>query len=113
MQEYIATRPTLRVLFHLIDSRHGPTEEDAAIMKQVEENIPPTAKYVIVLTKADKNSKGAPENYSGKVSNDVMSKLRQVMGETLQHDVPVVLTSAESKFGRDKMWSYLRRAAIS
>ena len=113
MQEYIATRPTLRVLFHLIDSRHGPTEEDAAIMKQVEENIPPTAKYVIVLTKADKNSKGAPGNYSGKVSHDVMNKLRQVMGETLQHDVPVVLTSAESKLGRDKMWSYLRRAAIS
>lgn len=117
MRDYIATRTTLRVLFHLVDSRHGPSEEDAAIMKQVDENLPPHATYVIVLTKADKNAKsGGGESYSGKVSQDVMQKLQNVMAMTLKknkNNVPVVLTSAESKLGRDELWSYLRRAAMS
>ena len=109
----MATRQTLRVLFHLVDSRHGPTVEDENIMKQVDENLPTYAKYVIVLTKADKNVKGTRENYAGKVSSQVMEKLCRAMNENLRQDVPVVLTSAESKLGRDEMWSYLRRAATS
>ena len=35
---YIATPPTLRVLFHLMDRRHGPTGEDAAIRKRKSRN---------------------------------------------------------------------------
>ncbi|KAL7557151.1 hypothetical protein ACA910_002433 [Epithemia clementina (nom. ined.)] len=113
MKDYIATRTTLRVVFHLVDSRHGPTEEDLSIMNQVGENLPAYAKYVIVLTKADKNVKGARQNYTGKVSKDVMEKLRRAMAETSNLHVPVVVTSAETKLGRDEMWSYLRCAAAS
>eukprot|EP00522_Entomoneis_paludosa_P015033 CAMPEP_0172456436 /NCGR_PEP_ID=MMETSP1065-20121228/15569_1 /TAXON_ID=265537 /ORGANISM="Amphiprora paludosa, Strain CCMP125" /LENGTH=602 /DNA_ID=CAMNT_0013209441 /DNA_START=154 /DNA_END=1959 /DNA_ORIENTATION=+ len=106
MRDYISNRRNLRVLFHLVDSRHGPTEEDELIMNQVNESLPDYARYVIVLTKADKNVKGATNNFTGKVTNQVMDKLRKSMSENLSDadNVPVVLTSAESKLGRDEMW---------
>ena len=33
--QYTTTRKTLRVVFHLIDARHGPIDEDVSIMKQM------------------------------------------------------------------------------
>jgi len=115
MGEYLENRKTLKVVFHLIDSRHGPIDEDSNIMKQVGETLPANVAYVVVLTKADKNAKGnAAKNGSnkpGKVSIDVMNKLREVMHENKVGNAPILLTSAENKLGRDDMWRYLRRAA--
>lgn len=77
--------------------------------------MPANVAYVVVLTKADKNVKGnAAKNGSnkpGKVSIDVMNKLREVMHENKVGKAPVLLTSAENKLGRDDIWRYLRRAA--
>jgi len=115
--EYLEQRKNLRVVFHLIDSRHGPIDEDSNIMKQVGENLPSGVAYVVVLTKADKNVKGGKNNHNnnhnkaGKVSKDVMNKLREVMHENNVGKAPVLLTSAENKLGRDDIWRYLRRAA--
>lgn len=111
MREYISTRKTLRVLFHLVDGRHGPTEEDASIMKQVSEDLPSYATYVVVLTKADKNVKAASQQNPGKVSNEILDGLRQTMRENGLSSAPVIQTSAETKLGRDDMWRYLRLAA--
>ena len=57
-EEYIRTRPNLRVLFHLVDGRHGPIDEDFRIMNLVGRSLPDSVQYVVVLTKADKNVKG-------------------------------------------------------
>lgn len=115
MGEYLENRKNLKVVFHLIDSRHGPIDEDTNIMRQVGETLPANVAYVVVLTKADKNIKGnAAKNGSsklGKVSTDVMNKVREVMRENGVGKAPVLLTSAESKLGRDDMWRFLRRAA--
>lgn len=113
MGEYLETRRNLKVVFHLIDSRHGPIDEDSNIMKQVGENLPANVAYVVVLTKADKNVKGSnpKNNKAGKVSKDVMNKLREVMHENGVGKAPVLLTSSENKLGRDDIWRYLRRAA--
>lgn len=115
MGEYMENRQNLKVVFHLIDSRHGPIDEDANIMKQVGESMPDNVEYVVVLTKADKNVKGnAAKNGSnkpGKVSIDVMNKVREVMRENKVGKAPVLLTSAENKLGRDEVWRYLRKAA--
>eukprot|EP00535_Pseudo-nitzschia_heimii_P007319 CAMPEP_0197178900 /NCGR_PEP_ID=MMETSP1423-20130617/4024_1 /TAXON_ID=476441 /ORGANISM="Pseudo-nitzschia heimii, Strain UNC1101" /LENGTH=616 /DNA_ID=CAMNT_0042628719 /DNA_START=144 /DNA_END=1994 /DNA_ORIENTATION=- len=115
MGEYLENRKNLKVVFHLIDSRHGPLDEDSAIMKQVGEMLPSNIAYVIVLTKADKNVKGNSvkngSNKPGKVSIDVMNKLREVMRDNNVGKAPVLLTSAENKLGRDDVWRYLRRAA--
>lgn len=111
MHLYITKRPTLRVLFHLVDARHGPTEEDAAIMRQISEDKPPHVHYVVVLTKADKNVKGAAATNTGKVSRDVMKLVEKTMGENGVAKFPVILSSAQTKLGRNEIWKYLRRAA--
>ena len=111
MREYLSTRKTLRVVFHLVDGRHGPTDEDAFIMKQVAEELPRYATYVVVLTKADKNVKAASTRNSGKVSREVMDTLRKAMQENGVGSSPVILSSAETKMGRNDLWRYLRLAA--
>mmetsp|Transcript_4307 Transcript_4307/g.4865 ORF Transcript_4307/g.4865 Transcript_4307/m.4865 type:complete len:605 (+) Transcript_4307:76-1890(+) len=113
MGEYLVKRKNLSVVFHLIDSRHGPIDEDSNIMKQVGESLAANVAYVVVLTKADKNAKGSLKNSAGKgkVSQKVMDDLRKIMHENNVGNAPVILTSAESKLGRDDIWRYLRRAA--
>lgn len=107
MSQYMKERKNLRVVFHLVDSRHGPTEEDQRIMRQVSENLSSKTNYVVVLTKADKNIKGT----RGKVSRKVMESLRQAMNENGVGKRPVILSSKETKLGRDDLWRYLRLAA--
>jgi GTP-binding protein EngB required for normal cell division len=111
MGKYLANRKTLKVVFHLIDSRHGPIDEDSNIMKKVSENLPKNVAYVVVLTKADKNVKGSSKKNPGKVSNDVMNALREAMRANGVGSAPVLVTSSESKLGRDQIWRYLRLAA--
>lgn len=117
MDEYLQQRKTLRVIFHLVDARHGPTEEDVKIMQKVgqiigSEQQQNNAKYVIVLTKADKNVKGATtEKNPGKVTESVRNKLMQTMEANRVGYAPIVLTSAETRLGRDEIWKYLRLAA--
>jgi GTP-binding protein len=111
MSEYLANRRTLKVVFHLIDGRHGPIDEDATIMKQVGESLPKNVAYVVVLTKADKNVKKSSQKNPGKVSIDVLNNLRETMRANKVGNAPVILTSAETKLGRDDIWRYLRLAA--
>ena len=59
---------------HLIDGRYGPTDEDANVMKQVGQNLPKSAQYVVILTKADKNVKGNLKKKPGKVSVDIIDR---------------------------------------
>lgn len=117
--EYLMQRETLRVVFHLIDARHGPTDEDCKIMQKVgnivgSDGRKNNAKYVIVLTKADKNVKGATsEKNPGKVAESVRDKLSNAMGANGVGYAPIVVTSAETRLGRDEVWKYLRLAAES
>mmetsp|Transcript_6879 Transcript_6879/g.9702 ORF Transcript_6879/g.9702 Transcript_6879/m.9702 type:complete len:86 (+) Transcript_6879:357-614(+) len=81
------------------------------IMNQIGKNLPRGISYLVVLTKADKNVKGPNSKNSGKVSRDVMDKLREIMRQNKVGNAPVILTSSETKLGRDDLWRYLRRAA--
>lgn len=123
MHEYLTHRKTLKVVFHLIDSRHGPTDEDAVIMKQVADTLldkKRSVSYVIVLTKSDKNVKGGgggtaeaqKKRRPGKVSGAVMTMVRDTMRDSgIANTAPIILSSAETKLGRDDLWRYLRKAA--
>jgi len=111
MSEYISKRKTIRVIFHLVDARHGPIDEDMRIMQTIGQNSIKNTKYVVVLTKADKNTKGASSTSGGRVSSDVMDKLREAMKANKVANAPVLLTSAQTKLGRDEMWRYMRLAA--
>eukprot|EP00521_Asterionellopsis_glacialis_P008654 CAMPEP_0195286802 /NCGR_PEP_ID=MMETSP0707-20130614/4124_1 /TAXON_ID=33640 /ORGANISM="Asterionellopsis glacialis, Strain CCMP134" /LENGTH=548 /DNA_ID=CAMNT_0040346491 /DNA_START=130 /DNA_END=1774 /DNA_ORIENTATION=- len=104
LETYISTRKSLKVVFHLVDARHGPIDEDMRIMKQIGTSLPRGISYVVVLTKADKNVKGPNSKNSGKVSRDVMGKLRDTMRQNKVGNAPVILTSSETKLGRDDIW---------
>ena len=108
LREYLTERQTLRVVFHLIDSRHGPTPEDEEIMELVGEISNPW-KYAVVLTKVDKNVK-SKEN-KPKVKPSVMDSVNNALDKYFEKPPPVILTSAENKWGRDSLWRYLSRAA--
>jgi len=110
MAQYLSSRKTIRVLFHLVDARHGPIDEDVRIMRQVGESLPENVKYVVVLTKSDKNVKDT-NKLGGRVSKDVMENLRETMRNAKVGKAPVILTSASTKMGRDDLWRYLKLAA--
>lgn len=111
MHRYLSERTTLKVVFHLIDSRIGPTADDAIVMKQVGTYLPTSTAYVIVLTKCDKNVKGSIHQRRGKVAPSIARTLRKVMQDNGIGNAPILLTSAETKLGRDDVWRYLQFAA--
>jgi len=108
--DYLQSRKTLKVVFHLVDSRHGPIDEDLRIMEQIGKSLPKRVAYVVVLTKADKNVKDTKKT-QGRVSNDVMNLLRDAMKKANVGKTPVLVTSANTKMGRDDMWRYIKLAA--
>lgn len=89
------------MVFHLMDSRHGPLEQDLNIMELMQK-LPPHARYVAVLTKADKNN--------GKISMEVVHQVREALDRNGLGETPVVITSAVNRLGRDDMWRYLSLA---
>uniref|UniRef100_A0A7R9WZ35 EngB-type G domain-containing protein n=1 Tax=Craspedostauros australis TaxID=1486917 RepID=A0A7R9WZ35_9STRA len=111
MSDYLSTRRTLKVVFHLVDARHGLIDEDTTIMQQVATSLPKNVAYVVVLTKADKNVKKSSKHKPGKVSADILTSVRETMKRCKVGNSPIILTSAETKLGRDDIWRYLKLAA--
>ena len=118
LSDYITVRrQSLKVIFHLIDSRIGiTTDEDYFIMKLIHDTIQKTKKmsklhYVIVLTKVDKNKKEMKKGIF--LSRDVMENVHEGIERIWGRDnnIPIVLSSSESKLGRDFLWKYIRFAA--
>jgi GTP-binding protein len=91
---YVSEREELRVVFHLIDSRHPPTKMDEELLAILLAGNTP---YVIALTKADKLSRNQQQNR--------VRDLERYLAER-GIEVPVVLTSAEKKEGADDLWRW-------
>lgn len=103
MKSYLKYRTSLRLVFHLVDGRHGPLNDDHSLMQQVAV-VRGAFQYVIVLTKMDKTAK-----QRAKLS--VINSTRQALKQNgCDENTPIVLTSASSKLGRDEMWRHLRLA---
>jgi GTP-binding protein len=92
---YVTEREPLRVVVHLIDSRHPPQRQDVELIELMRGGVTP---YVIALTKADKLSRNGQ---SGAVA-EVRRALKQ---RGIQ--APIVLTSAEKKQGADELWQWV------
>ncbi len=95
---YALERESLRLLLHLVDSRHPPTALDRAVFESVRPD-----RYAIVLTKADKLSANGRSKAAGEV--------RRVLADFQLSHVPVVLTSAETGLGLDAVRDLIRDAA--
>lgn len=128
LHEYIAARGTpegpLRLVLHLVDSRHGPNEADVDLMESMREwacrsiangASSPTAKYAIVLTKWDKSDALA----SSKPLDELHAALAQTgwVGERGREvraaSAGVVLTSARAGEGRDRLWQLLEAQCLA
>lgn len=103
MDEYLSFRPSLEVVFHLIDSRHGALAEDKLLMQRISQSNF-DGSYVVVLTKVDKLDRQ-------RVKQSMMKKTTSALVENgCPANTPIILTSASSKLGRDEVWRFLRQA---
>lgn len=94
IEKYLHTSPSLKAVFLLVDSRHEPSANDKDMYKWIIHN----GFYPIVIaTKADKLKRS---QYQKQVS-----VLRKGLG--LRPEDKLVLFSAESKMGREEIYSIL------
>jgi len=93
--EYVTEREELRIIFHLIDSRHEPTRLDDELIEIMRGSPVPR---VILLAKSDK----LPKNQQRIRVSQIQKKLAATGVE-----LPVILTSAEKKTGMDEVWKWV------
>jgi len=86
-ERYLAERPPLRGVVHLIDARHPPQDSDRTLLRKLADMNRPS---VLALTKADK--------LSGNGRRQAEQRLAECL-EELELDRPVVLTSAKTNRG--------------
>lgn len=99
LADFVAQRSTLRVVYHLVDSRHGLLEADEECLSLLE-NLPARTQYVIVLTKVDKQRN--KESFS-KALDGIIDKIYAEVAKKTSAVVPIILTSAETKHGAANM----------
>lgn len=90
-QKYYTQRGTLRLIMLIVDSRHDPGELDTNQIFWLAENQLP---FAILLSKSDKLTNNQ------KVST--LARLKRHL-KNMNIDVPVILTSAETKDGIDEV----------
>ncbi len=87
IREYLEKRHTLRLIAHVVDARHKPSELDQDFFYWMASNQMP---FCVLLSKADKLS----NNKRAKSLADV----RKILAE-MNIEVPILPYSSESKFG--------------
>ncbi len=87
IQEYLLKRKTLKLIFHLVDSRHQPTKLDEDFFYWMGSNEKP---FTVLLTKSDKISVNK--------LNSSISYTKKLLNE-MNIEVPVLACSAESGAG--------------
>jgi len=90
LKAYLSGRATLRRVFMLIDSRHGPKDVDEEIMALLGSAA---VTFQVVLTKVDKPSKG---DYT-----KVLEKTRKVLQKHPAAYPEIIATSSEKGTGLD------------
>lgn len=101
LRQYATLRPNLRILFHLIDSRHGMLDADSDCLDLLPA-LPDYVQYCIVLTKADKRGGGMRPDVFQRIQREVL--LRTHGSERV---VPILLSSSETREGGVEIWSTL------
>jgi GTP-binding protein EngB required for normal cell division len=69
----VKTRQTLKVVFHLVDARHGLLQADEECLNILTE-LPDRVAYVIVLTKVDKLGGGVNRDFINKIDREIKSR---------------------------------------
>ncbi len=97
IESYVLQRPQLTCLFVLLDCRHEPQKIDLEFMEWLGENEVP---FAIIFTKIDKISRGRlTEN---------LNKYKEHLLETWEELPPILLSSSETKDGREEILDYIQ-----
>ena len=103
LREYATGRENLRAVYHLVDSRHGLLEADEECLALLPA-LSPLTQYVILLTKADKQSDTEKVNLA---TQAIINRIHSEVAKYSDRTVPVILTSAESKRGGVRVLSHM------
>lgn len=96
IDDYVTKRSQLVSLFILIDSRIAPQAIDLKFIRDMgEKGIP----FVLVMTKIDKISKGKLQS--------AIAHYKDVLSEEWEELPPFLVSSAETKQGRDEILHYI------
>jgi len=87
IREYLLNRVSLKLILHLVDARHKPTELDKDFFYWMAVNEKP---FCVLLSKSEKLS----ANKQQKAKAEVKKALKD-----MNIDVPIILTSATNKLG--------------
>jgi GTP-binding protein len=88
IHQYLTGRATLRRVYVLVDSRHGPKDNDLSVMNELDRAA---VSYQVVLTKVDKPL--------AKDLEDVIAKTRTVIAKRPAAHPDVIETSSEKGLG--------------
>lgn len=91
IRDYLLNRPTLRMVFHLVDIRHEPSALDEDFFYWLGVNRLP---FAVILTKADKLSRNK--------QNQSKFRLQRILDE-INIEVPILVISSEKKNGLDEV----------
>lgn len=90
IKTYLEKRETLRLVLHIVDSRHEPTQLDEEFFYWLAVNRMP---FCIILSKSDK--------LSNNKQRQSRARIRRILKE-MNIEVPVILCSAETRQGIDE-----------
>lgn len=97
IESYVLQRQQLTCLFVLLDCRHEPQKIDLEFMEWLGECEVP---FAIIFTKIDKISRGRlTEN---------LNKYKERLLETWEELPPILLSSSETKDGREEILDYIQ-----
>lgn len=98
IHQYLTGRPNLRRVYVLIDGRHGPNANDTSVMNELDRAA---VSYQIVVTKADKPSRGELEA--------ALQKTRDAIKKRPAAHPELILTSSETKLGMERLRAEIRQ----
>lgn len=95
IRDYLLERPTLRLVIHLVDIRHKPSDLDEEFFYWLGANRLP---FIVVLTKADKISHNKRQSSKARV--------KRILDE-MNIEVPIIICSTKEGLGVDEIKKYI------
>ena len=100
ISRYLSEHEPLRLVIHLVDSRHDPTSLDKDVMEFMKGGW---MTYVVVLTKMDK--------LSGNQRGKAKSKVKKALA-AFNLEVPVIASSSKNKTGKDEILQWIQDVGL-
>ncbi len=102
---YLEGRPSLAGVVQLVDARHAPSAEDAAMIGRL---VSARRQFLVVFTKADKISRSErPRTVAA--FNERLAGVARIGGsaEGPAVEVPAIFFSAKTGEGKEELWSWI------